>query len=132
MISPTRSCFSLIINFRELLFISSISNIKKSSGYTVSWIIQNKYRLAALCYLLLNLFYTSQKDSKTCKIFCFFLESWAYIFIPAQLFFSLNNTKKKLYINVPEMINFNPKISIWRYSIFCSWYNFFTANVSDF
>ena len=30
------------------------------------------------------------------------------------------------------MLNFNPKTSIWKYPIFCSWYNFFNANVSDF
>ena len=30
------------------------------------------------------------------------------------------------------MFNFNPKISIRKYPIFCSWHNFFSVNVSDF
>ena len=58
------------------------------------------------------------KDSKTGKIHCFLFENWVSLFIPAQLFFSLNNVKKKLYANVPEMFDFNPKISIWKYPIF--------------
>ena len=62
------------------------------------------------------------KDSKIHEIHGFFLENWVRLFIPAQLFFSLNNTKKKLHANVPEMFNFNPKISIRKHPIFCSWY----------
>ena len=30
------------------------------------------------------------------------------------------------------MFNFNPKLSIQKYPIFCRWYNVFSANVSDF
>ena len=30
------------------------------------------------------------------------------------------------------MPNSNPKTDIQKYPIFCSWYNFFIANVSDF
>ena len=30
------------------------------------------------------------------------------------------------------MFKFNPKMSIQKYPTFCSWYNFFSANVSDF
>ena len=30
------------------------------------------------------------------------------------------------------MFSFNPKTSIQKYLIFYSWYNFFSANVSDF
>ena len=72
------------------------------------------------------------KDSKTHKMQCFFIKHWVRLFLPAQLFFPLNNTKKKLYANVPEMFNFNPKISIQKYPISNRWYNFFSANVSDF
>ena len=45
---------------------------------------------------------------------------------------SLNNSKKKLYANVSEMFSIDPKTSIRKYLIFCSFYNFFSANVSDF
>ena len=72
------------------------------------------------------------KDLKTGKIYCFFLEDWVLLFIPAQLFFSLNNAKKKLYANVPEMFHLNSKISIRKYPIFYGRYSFFNANVSDF
>ena len=79
-----------------------------------------------------NIFYF-MKDSKRRKISYFFLENWVSLFISIQLFFfSLNKTKKKLYANVPEIFNFNPKTSIRKYPIFWSWYNFFSANVSDF
>jgi hypothetical protein len=72
------------------------------------------------------------KNSKIGKVYCFFLKNWVSLFIPALLFTSPNNTNKKLYINVLEMFSFNPKTSIQKYPIFCSWYNFFSANVSDF
>lgn len=72
------------------------------------------------------------KNSKTGKIYCFFLKNCASLFIPNLLFFPLNNPKKKLYANVPEMCKFNPKMSNQKYPIFCSWYNFFCVNVSDF
>ena len=72
------------------------------------------------------------KDSEKGKIRCFLLENWDSLFIPAQLFFSLNNAKKNLYANVPDMPNFNSKTSIWKYPIFCTWYNLFSANISDF
>ena len=72
------------------------------------------------------------KYSKPRKIHYFFLENWASLFISTLLFFSLNNIKEKVYANVPEMLNFNPKTSIQKYPIFYSWYNFFNANVSDF
>jgi hypothetical protein len=52
--------------------------------------------------------------------------------VPAQFFYSLNNSKKGLYTNVPEIIAFNLKTSIHKYSISSSWYNFFNTNVSDF
>jgi hypothetical protein len=71
------------------------------------------------------------KNSKTGKIYSFFLKNWASLFISNLLFFSLNSIKVKLYFNVPEMSQFNPKTSIRKYPIFCSWYNFFSANVSD-
>jgi hypothetical protein len=47
------------------------------------------------------------------------LSSLICFFIPQ------NNTKKKLYTNIPEMFNSNPKTSIRKYPIFCCWYNFF-------
>ena len=72
------------------------------------------------------------KNSKTGKIHCFFLKNWVSIFIPVQLLLSLNNIKKKVHNNMPEMFNFNLKTSIRKYPIFCSCYNFFCANVSDF
>ena len=30
------------------------------------------------------------------------------------------------------MFKFDSKMSVWKYPIFCSWYSFFSANVSDF
>ena len=30
------------------------------------------------------------------------------------------------------MLNFDSKTSVQKYHIFCSWYNFFSTNVSDF
>jgi hypothetical protein len=62
----------------------------------------------------------------------FFLKNWVSFFISVPLFFSLNNTKKTLYANVPEMLKFDIRMSIRKYPISCSWYNFFSANVSDF
>ena len=72
------------------------------------------------------------EDSKRRKIHCFLLKNWVSPIILAQLSFSLNNTEKKLYANVPEIINFNSKTSIQKYPIFCSCYNVSSANVSDF
>ena len=70
---------------------------------------------------------------KYVKYTTFFPKNWTSFFISALLFFfSLNNTKKKSYFNVSEMLNFNPKTSNQKYPIFCSWYNVFIANVSDF
>ena len=46
--------------------------------------------------------------------------------------FSINDVKEKLHANVPEMFNLTPRTSIWKYPIFCSWYNLFNANISDF
>lgn len=50
------------------------------------------------------------KDIKTRKVHSFFLKNWVRFSIPALLFFPLNNTKKKVYASVPEMLNFNPKM----------------------
>ena len=65
------------------------------------------------------------KDSKVRKIHYFLLENRVSLFIPDLIFFPQINTKKKLYANVPEMSNFNPKTSILKYPIFCIWYNVF-------
>ena len=72
------------------------------------------------------------KNSKTGKIHCFFFIYRVSLFIPDLLFFPLNNPKRELYANAPEMHNFDLKTSIRKYPIFCSRYNFFSANVSDF
>jgi hypothetical protein len=70
------------------------------------------------------------KDSKTVKLTAFSIKTVPQILF--LLFFSINNTKEKLYDNVQEMINFSLKTSIQKYPTFCSWYNVFSANVSDF
>ena len=76
--------------------------------------------------------YTTKDSSEIGKIYFFLLENWVPLFICTQLYFSLNNTKKKLYTNEPEMLTFNPKTRFQKYSVFCSRYDFFSANVSDF
>ena len=70
---------------------------------------------------------------KKCNVHYFFLKNWISFFILVlRFFFSLpNNTKKKSYASVSEMLSFNPKIIIQKYPIFWSWFNFFIANVSD-
>jgi hypothetical protein len=72
------------------------------------------------------------KDSKIRKTRYFFFGNQVLLSSLFYFIFSLNDTKKKLYVNIPEMFNFNPKTSIQKYPIFCSWYNVLTANVSDF
>jgi hypothetical protein len=37
------------------------------------------------------------------------ITKYVQLFAPAQHFFLLNNAKKKLYANAPEIFNFNPK-----------------------
>ena len=75
--------------------------------------------------LTLGLFYISQKLRKYVKFTAFYLKTESH-FSSLIYFFPLqNNVKKKLYANVPEMSNFNPKASIQKYRIFCSWYNVF-------
>jgi hypothetical protein len=64
----------------------------------------------------------STKVSKARKTQCFFLKNCVTLFISDILFFSQDNKKKKLYLNVPVMLNFNLKTSIQKYPIFCSWY----------
>ena len=71
------------------------------------------------------------KDSNIGKTNAFSLKIEPY-FSSLLVFFPNNNTIKKVYASVPEMLSLNPKISIRKYPIFCSWYNFFSANVSDF
>ena len=72
------------------------------------------------------------KESKACKIHCFFLKKLGPTFHLCSIFFSLNNAKKKLNDNVPKMFNFNLKMSSRKYPIFCSCYYFLNVNVSDF
>ena len=81
-------------------------------------LLNNRYELVAFMLPDLTFILYLTKDSKTRKVHCRFLENWVRLFIPAQLFLSLNNTKKKIYANVPEVLNFNPKISIRKYPIF--------------
>jgi hypothetical protein len=66
------------------------------------------------------------------KISIFYELKWVSLFNHSLLFFPLNDPKKALYAKVTEMFNFNLRMSIQKYSIFCSWYNIFSANVSDF
>jgi hypothetical protein len=68
---------------------------------------------------------------KKCNVHYFFLKNWILFFILVLLFFLPNNTKKKSYTSVPEMLSFNPKIIIQKYPIVWCWFNFFIANVSD-
>ena len=91
----------------------------------------NRYELVTLYYIFLNLFYISRKTHKQVN-YCFFHKNWVSLFISAKLSFPLNDIKKTIYSNVPEMLNFDQKTSIQKYPIFCSWYNCFGANVSDF
>jgi hypothetical protein len=74
------------------------------------------------------------KYVKTRKLCCFnfSLKAGPHFSFLSYFFFSLNNANKKIYANVPEMFNFNPKTSIQKCPICNSWYNFFIANVSDF
>ena len=96
------------------------------------WTLANKYELAALCCLFLSLYYISRKTQKQVKFIALSLKIGPHFSFLIFFFFSLNNAKKKLYVNVPEMLNFNLKKSIQKYLIFYSWYNLFNANVSDF
>ena len=66
----------------------------------------------------------------------YFFSSWKIKskFLPlVYFFFSLNNNinKKKIYANVPEMFNFDPK-QVPKILYFYIWYNFFNANVLGF
>ena len=85
-----------------------------------------------LCYLSLDLFYVARNLQKYLKFTSFLLKTESHFLSLIYFFFPQNNTKKKLYTNVPEISKFNSKTSIQKYLIFCSWYNFFIANVSDF
>jgi hypothetical protein len=81
------------------------------------------------CSRIYFIFYESLKKPWNSIIF---LKNWDPAFILTQLSLSLNNVKIALYANVPEVFAFNLKMSIQKYLIFCSWYNCFSANVSDF
>ena len=91
----------------------------------------NRYKLVMLCYLS-RIILCLTKASKICKIYCFFLETESHFSSLIYFFFSQNSIKKKLYADLPEMFNSDPKTSIQKYPIFCSWYNVFISNVSDF
>jgi hypothetical protein len=71
------------------------------------------------------------KNSKTVKLTAFFLKTVPRFSSIIYFFFPLNNSKKALYANVPEMFKFNPKIIIPNYPIICSCCNAFSTNVSD-
>ena len=83
------------------------------------------YGLIALFYLPLTLFFISRMSQKYIKLTNFSLKIGSHFSSLIDLFFLQINIKKKLYSNVPEMSNFNPKTSIQKYPIFCSWYNVF-------
>ena len=73
------------------------------------------------------------KDKKRIKFNTFSLKTRSdFSSLLNVFFFSLNNKEKALYVNAPEMLDFNPKTSIRKDPIFSSWYNIFCANVSDF
>ena len=110
----------------------SISNPILNTFYDISYILLNRYALVAVRYLFLNLFCISQKTQNYVKFTAFFLKKWILFFTPTQLLFLLDNAKKKLYANVPEMVNFHSKTCSQKYPISSSWYNFFNTNVSDF
>jgi hypothetical protein len=86
----------------------------------------------------LQLIYISQKKLQICKIRSFLSRKWVRLFISAQLFIlaqllcSLNNSKKKLYANISEMLRFNSKTRFQKYPISGMRYSPFSANVSDF
>ena len=84
----------------------------------------------ATCFYFL--FCISRKSQSTQNSLLFpKKKNWASPFILIYFFFH-KITPKKLYADVPAMLNSNPKTSIQEYRIFCSYYKFFTANVSDF
>ena len=68
------------------------------------------------------------KGSKKLKIHCFFIKDWIKLFTSTQLFCSLNNTKKRLYVDVPEMLSFNPKMRSRKYPISRNRYYIFSNN----
>jgi hypothetical protein len=68
----------------------------------------------------LNLFFTSRKTQKQVKFIAFSLKIGP-CFHPSSTFFSQKNHNKTFYVDMPEMLKFNPKISIQKYPIFCSW-----------
>jgi hypothetical protein len=80
----------------------------------------------------LTLYLISYQRFKNTKKSLLFLERLGPTFHPYSTFSPLDNTKKKLYVNVPDMLTFNLKTSVFKYLIFSGWYNFFRANVSDF
>jgi hypothetical protein len=57
---------------------------------------------------------------KRVKFTAFSLKTGSHFSSLIYFLFSLNNTKKKLYANVPEIFSFNPKMSIRKYPTFCS------------
>ena len=57
------------------------------------------------------------KDSKTDKTHSILLKNWMRLFHHCLTFFSLNNTTKQLYVDVPEMFNFNSKTCFKKYTI---------------
>ena len=58
------------------------------------------------------IFYVPQESQKSRKVHLFFLKTGSHFSTLFYFFFSLNNTKKKLYINAPEMFIYNSKTSI--------------------
>lgn len=107
-----------------LFYINSLLNNFQN------WLQSILYRynkLVRSCYLVLNLFYIPRKTKnlRTFKISYFILKTGPDVLFLFNFFFSLNSTKKNLYVDVLEMFNFNPKIRFQKYFIFSSWYNFF-------
>jgi hypothetical protein len=85
-----------------------------------------------LLFPFLNLFYILRKIQKQVKFTAVSLKAEPHFSFLLNFFFSLDNAKKKLYADIPKIINFNPKASIQKYPTLSSCYNFFSVNVSDF
>ena len=78
-----------------------------------------------------NSFYISRKTQKQLKFTAVSLKTGSHFLFLIYFCFTQKNPNKSLYADVPEMFKFNLKISIRKYPIICSWYNFFSSNVSD-
>ena len=100
----------------------SMTNPILNNFWYIPYTLQSIYKSITLCYLFLSLFYIPPKAQKLMKFTTFPLKTRSHFSFLIHFFFLLNNTKKTLYANVPEMFSFNPNISNQKYPIFRSWY----------